>query len=463
MKKFIAGFILFSCFYAEAQTNDTPMSSYQWKKNKTIPHDGYVVLKSGKRMEGQISLEGSPDQLTHVNYKNGEKELQFPLGSLTAFGLTGVIDAPAVVATAVTPPVKASKVTAINDSPKEWYGWHGTGAVIMGKVISITRPRPGYVVLKNGKRYEGELTAWKKDDELRDIKITTAQGKEKFDAEDIQNYGLTVTQEDATRMKMDDQFKDAMPGYIITSSGKLTGQVKVLNNKSLIFKGTDNAYKEYTSAEVSVYTVNKKDRETMYTSIEGTFLETRFSGNLFLVYINPKPTTVNQGATKRARSLASLIGSGTALAVEESNNTDQASKRAFDSLLTNSNDEQLAQYADALQRVADNLDGVQSVGFANIDATKDIKKQIQSRLASVKLVQAGRKGSSSIVILNEEWFVINKKTNEKFIVYNSDYKKQMENLMMGCEQFVMLDKKKQKDLQDMDSMAAAFKMLDSCY
>ena len=60
------------------------------------------------------------------------------------------------------------------------------------------------------------------------------------------------------------------------------------------------------------------------------------------------------------------------MAVEESNNTDQESKRKFDSLLAYSNDAQLTQYADALQRVADNLDGVQSVGFASIDATQDI-------------------------------------------------------------------------------------------
>jgi hypothetical protein len=42
-------------FLVVAQTNDSPAGAYQWKKGKTEFQNGYVVLKSGKRMEGKIS------------------------------------------------------------------------------------------------------------------------------------------------------------------------------------------------------------------------------------------------------------------------------------------------------------------------------------------------------------------------------------------------------------------------
>ena len=466
MRNFASCLLLLVITNVIAQTNDTPLSAYEWKKNKTILHDGYVVLKSGKRMEGQISLVGAPGQITGIFYKSGDKEVNFPPASLTSFGLTGVIENLNAAGSS-----NNINTQARSESPEAWYDWHNTGTIIMGKVITATRSRPGYVVLKNGKRYEGDLVASRKGDDLRDIKISTPQGNEKFDADEISSYGLTVNEQGAGQLKLEDNFRNALPGYMITNAGRLDGEIKALSNTSLIFKGTDNTFKEYNVNEVKAYYVRKKDQETGFVSMDGGFQETKFNGTIFLVYLNPKPTTINQGATSRARTLAGLAGQGIAMGLEEKNKTSASDKRSFDSLLMNSSDEQLMKYKDALQQTLDALNNnsssinsvPQSLGFADIDVAQDLKKQVGSRLASVTAVLAGRQASSSIVIMNEEWIVLNRKTSETLIVYKNDYKKQVEVLLMGCDQFIMLDKGKQNDLRKFDSMAEAFKLLDGCY
>jgi hypothetical protein len=52
-----------------AQTNESPAGAYQWKRGKTELQPGYVVLKSGKRMDGKISLIGSAELVKEVNPK----------------------------------------------------------------------------------------------------------------------------------------------------------------------------------------------------------------------------------------------------------------------------------------------------------------------------------------------------------------------------------------------------------
>ena len=131
---------------SSAQTNDSPAGAYTWKKGKTEMHEGYVVLKSGKRMDGKIALHGAPTAVNEIEYEGDGKELTFPAASLKSYGLTN-INANASTSTSAK---------AINDSPESMYEWRNMG-VVMGKEIQSTLPRKGYVVLRNGNKLEGEV------------------------------------------------------------------------------------------------------------------------------------------------------------------------------------------------------------------------------------------------------------------------------------------------------------------
>lgn len=91
LTKIIAlGLFIASTTRVNAQTNDSPAGAYQWKKGKTELQSGYVVLKSGKRMDGKISLIGSASQVTEVAYEGDGKDIKFPAASLKAYGLDAV-------------------------------------------------------------------------------------------------------------------------------------------------------------------------------------------------------------------------------------------------------------------------------------------------------------------------------------------------------------------------------------
>lgn len=137
--------------FVRAQTNESPAGAYQWKRGKTELQPGYVVLKSGKRMDGKISLIGSAELIKEVEFMGDQKYLTFPVASLKSYGLTNVN--PNASATVGGGPV--------NESPESMYEWLNRGTV-MEKVIEVTTPRAGYVVLRNGTRFEGELKLRKK-------------------------------------------------------------------------------------------------------------------------------------------------------------------------------------------------------------------------------------------------------------------------------------------------------------
>jgi hypothetical protein len=66
-------------------------------------------------------------------------------------------------------------------------------------------------------------------------------------------------------------------------------------------------------------------------------------------------------------------------------------------------------------------------------------------------------------ILNIEWVIFNKITNEKTIVYKSQYKDQIDVLLMGCDKYLELAKPMQNDMQKWDNLAKTVKFLDGCY
>lgn len=280
-----------------AQSNDSPAGAYQWKKGKTELQNGYVVLKSGKKMEGKISLIGSPSNVTEVAYEGEGKDIKFPVASLKSYGLTDV-NPNASTATSGGP---------INESPENMYEWRSMG-IVMGKEIHSTTPRAGYVVLRTGAKHEGELKLRKKAGVLEDIEVKTATGKEKFDAPQVARYGYTVSQEEVQQTNLAKQTKSSFKGSITTSSGKMFGEITIVPLpgkryvERIIFKGTDGKFVDHTPQSISGFDyVNNKGRNVTFTVIDMMFVAEQFNGNTFQVYLNPNPTSINEFATSLAR------------------------------------------------------------------------------------------------------------------------------------------------------------------
>ncbi len=443
---------LIASVFSHAQTNDSPAGAYQWKKGKTEFQTGYVVLKSGKRMEGKISLKGSATQVAEVAYEGDGKELTFPVGSLKSYGLVGV-DPNATTSISAGP---------INESPESMYEWQSRG-IVMGKEIFATTPRAGYVVLKNGTRYEGELKLRKKAGVLEDIDIKTATGKEKFDVAQVARYGYTVSEAEVAQKNLAKESKKSFQGNILSSSGKQSGEITIVPSgkryaERIIFKGSDGKLTDHTPETIAGFNyINSKGKQITYAVIDKKFLPEQFQGKTFQVYLNPNPTSINEFATSLAKAAVNV---GTTAAASEMVRKDREKNNYvsnMDSVIRVSSAEQLITLRDQIASLA----GYESAQDAINNSDNE---SLKSNLSALELAIQGKQTANAPGgILNEEWVIFNKTNNEKTIVYKSKYKEQIDVLLMGCDKYLELSKSQQNDLQKWNSLEQTMKLLDGCY
>lgn len=169
---FLTGSSLYS------QTNESSPSLYKWKGKKTEFQDGYVVLKSGAKLEGKISLQGSRSNVEEIEVQTEDKELSLPLSALKSYGLNAV--------------------KANNETDQVLYEWRNSGET-MGKTIQKTKPRNGYVITQNDQRFEGEMQLKKVDGRMDQITIKNDNGREKIDFQDVKEYGLLMSVNELTK------------------------------------------------------------------------------------------------------------------------------------------------------------------------------------------------------------------------------------------------------------------------
>jgi hypothetical protein len=454
MKLWLLAILFIASLSASGQINESPAGAYQWKRGKTEFQPGYVVLKSGKRMDGKISLVGSATLVKEVEYMGDQKYLTFPTGSLKSYGLANVN--PNATATVGGGPV--------NESPESMYEWRNMGTV-MNKVIESTTPRAGYVVLRNGTKYEGELKLRRKDSVLEDIEVKTAAGKEKFDAAEVARYGYTVSEAEVVQSKLvrEQNTKRSFPGSIITASGKTMGEVTLMrepgvrNFDRIIFKGADGKLVEHSTTSITGFTFVNKGEEEKYTVIENVFVPEGYNGNTFHLYRNPNPTTINERATALVKSAVAVGTSAAATAVVKEDQKRNEYVSNMDSVIRVSSTEELITLRDQLAQ----LGGYETAQEALESSDNE---SLKANLGALELAIQGRQATSAPGgILNVEWVIFNKITNEKTIVYKSDYKDQIDVLLMGCDKYLELAKPMQNDLQKWDNLEKAVKFLDGCY
>lgn len=262
MKKLIIPIVtvlLFSSVYA--QTNESPASDYQWNGKKTAFQPGYVVLKSGKKLEGEISLRGSVTNVREIGF-SGDMKVNFPPAALKSYGLSST-SSTSQESSGTSEVFKATK----NQSPEELYSWRDMGTQ-MNKQIHSTKPRSGYVILQNGQRLEGELQLKKSDHVLNKINIKTKNQKHKLTPAQVKHYGLLLTVAELTKngeKKYKDEERNFYSGTIDLVDGSKKSGVIAFNGKQNIdvnrprlgYKYTQLFYAPSTDAEVTTFSFDK--------------------------------------------------------------------------------------------------------------------------------------------------------------------------------------------------------------
>jgi len=309
-----------------------------------------------------------------------------------------------------------------------------------------------------------ELKLRKKAGVLEDIEVKTATGKEKFDAPQVARYGYTVSQEEVQQTNLAKQTKSSFKGSITTSSGKMFGEITIVPLpgkryvERIIFKGTDGKFVDHTPQSISGFDyVNNKGRNVTFTVIDMMFVAEQFNGNTFQVYLNPNPTSINEFATSLARGAMQAGTSAAATAVVKKDQEKNNYVSNMDSVIRVSSTEQLIELRDNIASLAGYSSAQEAIDNSDNESLK-------ANLSALELTIQGRQASSTPGgLLNEEWIIFNKISNEKTIVYKNKYRDQIDVLLMGCDKYLELAKSMQNDLQKWDNLQQAAKLLDSCY
>lgn len=552
MKKVILSLALVAiAALAFSQTNETNASLYQWKGKKTVPQAGYIILKSGKQVNGTLTLLGKPGALTQILLVENGKELKLPTSAVSAYGLGSERGA-------VTNGVKSGGLyRLVCDNNEELFVWRDMGEQ-MGKKIENTKPRNGYIIDRNGNRTEGELQIKRVDGQLAEFKLKGSSGKLKLTPSEVANYGLTMTIAEVTKdgektykdearnyhegsitltdgtvkngwvafgkrdyinqnkpgmgykydgifftstkdgylktysndeisfvsqktpaeelsyspyaggfvaeNAMDDvNFRDNLremnPGTLTLADGtKLEGTMAKFDKTSLNYKNVSGIIEKYNATDIDNFVITSEGEERTVINMNGELTEQLHKSETFWAYINPNPTTVNEKKTNFARSAAGLSTSLAGAAVMRADGKKEGYDLKLDSLIMNSNLQQLKDYQKGFWAM---------YGATN---SEEMQEKCDNKSAlkfdgSLTLAIAGKEMQDDITVYFEEIMLINQKTGEKYLLYKDkkEMNTKLEGLLNGCCTFLTMDKKDQKPYYDVENIKQTLAMLSECY
>lgn len=435
-----------------AQTNDSPENLYSWKNSKkTELQSGYVVLRSGKKLEGQISLNGPYSAVTEIRYVGDGKDISFPAAALSSYGLN--------VRSTQGSTAPMTQAGIVSDSPESLYEWNN-GGVIMNKVVTNSTPREGYVVTKGGQKVEGMLRVQRRDEELWSFQIKNGKDKQKFKAEEVSRYGLSVSADEIEQANLS---KVAIAYYdgVVQADREISGKVGLVRSgfkvEKVILETPDGMKSEYTTANAGGFRATIEGQEKTYIPVDEVFVLEEFNGTVFQLYRNPNPTTINQFATGLVKT---GVEAGTQAAAGEMVRQD-AKKNNYvtnlDSVIRVSSKEELIELRDRL---------VQIGGYTSADELNESSsnESLKNTVNAIEVAIAGKElAESDEGIYNKEWIILDKNTGTKTVIYRSDYKKLIEPLLFGCYEYLSLDKSAQKEHQKWKNLMNTLSFLDKCY
>lgn len=447
-----------SFFSAFSQINETPNTFLTWKKGKTELQKGYVVLKSGKKMEGSISLKGAPGSLETILFEGEGKEIKFPAGAIKAYGTEGKQIAQDTKSDGKPTYGSAGKSL----TPDKYYEWHSTGSE-GGKTLSQSKPMPGFVVLTDGQRLEGEVSLRRLGDRVRRVVIKTPTGKEKMKIAEVHRYGINVTKEDHDQNQIAKKMNSATKGTVYSISGEVKGTLDLKGPEGynafdkIILKDELGEFKEYTTETASGFTIQRKEKVYTYIVKEKFFVREQYNGEVFHFYANAKPTNVNTKATNFAKTVTSVGTTAIAKGIANKDAKDNNYESNMDSVIQVSSTEKLIELQKQL---------LEMKGYSSYDQAID-KDKNESYVANINALEIAIKGRQASENIGDkyyfEWILENKNTGEKTVLYVDNYKKEIENLLYGCYKYLDLEKKDQNEMRKWKNREKTIKYLDSCY
>ena len=448
-------FLLIILFYCQisAQINESPRTSYQWKNSKkTVLQQGFVVLKSGKKLDGQISLKGPYSRVEEVVFIGDGKEISFPVAALKAYGLN-------TKSIALTKGQTVQRGGIVNESDEKLYEWKN-GGIAMDKVITNSVPREGYVITKQGDKVSGVLKIQKRDDRIWKFSVNTDSKKLKFKAQEVSRYGLTVSKDQIEQANLANQNTKAYPGKVFANK-EISGRIAITKNgfkvTKIVLETSNGRRTQYLPSKAKGFEITKGKERIRYTATGGFFTREKFNGTVFQLYRNPKPTTYNKFATSLVKSTAGLGGTIAASEISKAHQKKNGYKANLDSIIRNSSKDQLITMRDNALRKA---------GYKDINEMNDKSKNdlFKNNVNTVQLAISGKEVSQSDGgIYNKEWIILNKKTAEKTVVYKSNFNKVIEPLLFGCYNYLSLSKSQQKKYLKWDNIESTVQFLDGCY
>lgn len=556
-------FALTLCFgmAAMGQTNDTDWKHYKWKGKKTTFQSGYFILKSGKKMEGKMALKGSPGHVDEFMLDNKGKTVSIPAGSVKSFGLYGYANS--------NPDMQDANVAApVPECPYEFFEWKSGNVITNGDTTKSTKPRNGYVVLRNGSRVTGDLKLIKHNGVLSEWSVKTANGKKKYGVGEVESYGLQLTINELTKdgtKVFDDQGKNFTRGKVVMTDGSekegyvgflqakrvnssqpkmgkyytglliadspaeylvtlpekevskvmqtvmgneveyvpyengfvdkamfgnlefkdptrmfqsgsitlrdgttKTGSVSQVKGSmswystKILFTDANHETTQYSSIEVESFTQTLGIKEVRFQEKQGVFVELMHQGSHFILYRNPFPTTANKfltGLSRAAVDVGGSIGQGAMTYKMAENNDPNASKADLmdrtaevQGKVKGMSNEQLATFIDEIEAAQ-----------AQIDKNSPYGRYLNQAHAIAGAELIVRASKASIEVKKKEWVFENLQSREKTIVTRGDYTDQVEPLLGSCPDFILMSKKEQKAINSFDEIEKAVAFIDKCY
>ncbi len=287
-----------------AQVNSSQEANYKTKTSMSFNYstqydNGYVVLKDGTQLTGQIALVGqSYNNLWGVKIKTSSgNKYSLQMRSLKEFGL-------------------ASGLT--NDTP-EFFSWTlpEKKSVINGfKSIRIGYADFGYVTDKSGKTYDGSIQIKEVSGKIENISIRDAsKNLTKLDAEDISNFGVKKYKDpkfegawSIIRWKQNSYTSTfantksiPYPGYVnLTNGQKVIGDITLLRkgtqvNKVNVLGSADAKPQKIKTEDIKSYgyTIKMADINELYSKYDVASINPNY--RFFPGKITMEDGTIKQG------------------------------------------------------------------------------------------------------------------------------------------------------------------------
>lgn len=459
-------------------SNESDLSMYEWRAGaesmgkyieKTKPRQGWVVTQEGNRIEGEMQLKRVNGNLDMVTIKNDVTKGKFTIQEVKSFGLLLTIN----------------EMTKGGEKTFKQAGRNYSEAVV---VMKSGEEKKGWAAFKDHRRIDvGMMYSTILYAETKDAVLQTFQDSEVNEVRK-QEMGETVSYKPyqsgflSIKELENKEYKDATrafnDGEVYLKDGTtLRGTVAQVKegrwySKQIRFKATDGSLSEYGPDDVDKFTQAFEGSLHTYIVDQGCFVERSFDGGLFMFYRNPKPTTVNPGATKRARSLAGIGG-------EVGQNAGMKATRLGKLAAGDGSEEAKQQRRESMREIQGKVNAMSNEEIqADIDRVLNGRTQEQwdadneagrtnmleeFLMFTLRSEQATRAMNAAIVVYYKEWYLFNKKDGTKTIVYKQDYKKLIEPELQGCLDYLTMEKEDQKQYLKWDNRIMAIEFLEKCY